>query len=403
MTLHTRPRAGERYVVHPPFPSESSHSGFPVGDQSRAGASRDQSTSTGGPAKSALHSREKLKLRRRGHDGPRRTSSHIHVRAYHRPSWFSSLGVRAKRKRLERKGLPNFHNWRFITLTIDQTLFSTPLEAYLAASDHMRRFLYACRKAGLWSNKAKWCWKLEFQRNGWPHWHLLVEKRSRIDYKKLNELWNFGEFATDVKRVNERGFSYNFKYAFKATEVEGEEGVSQGAPDWFLDYVGSKEVPVKFEDHDGVVHDFGTEQKPVTFARARFWQTSRGFYTGRKLPVPARKRQEAWAVTRTVRQIEDHSSNTVQVVARRGSGQYRGATLVRVPDLQHFWNLVGFDTVHAGAVGLGVKSFIVPTHRITNNLDPNSLWQLKPLLQQNSLTLRHGMLLQHRGLRLRTC
>jgi hypothetical protein len=350
--------------------------------------------STGGSEKSALHSREKQKLRRRGHDRPRRISSHIHVRAYHRPSWFSPLGVRAKRKRIEAKGLPNFHNWRFITLTIDPDLFETPLAAYLAASDHMRRFLYACRTADLWKKTAKWCWKLEFQRSGWPHWHLLVEKRSKIDCEKIKELWGLGR--TNVERVNERGFRYNFKYAFKATEVEGDEGNYQGAPDWFLDYMGQKSVAVTLSD--GTVEEVS---KPVTFARVRFWQTSRGFYTGRKQPTPVRKEQVTWTVPRTVRQIETDAANTVQVVARRGSGQYQGALLVRVPDLSHFWNLVGFDTVHAGAVGLGVKSFVIPTHRITT--DPKTSWQLKPLLNKNTLTLRHGILLQERGERLRTC
>jgi hypothetical protein len=352
-------------------------------------------SSTGGPEKLGLHSREKQRLQRRGHDRPRRPSSHIHVRAYYRPSWFSALGVRAKRKRIEAKGLPNFHNWRFITLTIDQTLFYSPLAAYLAASDHMRRFLYACRKAGLWKNDAKWCWKLEFQRNGWPHWHLLVEKRSKIDYVKLRELWGLGH--TDVERVNEKGFRYNFKYAFKATEVDGEDGQFQGAPDWFLDYMGQKTVAVPLADGSTV-----DAEKPVTFARVRFWQTSRGFYTGSKRPAPDRKEQSTWTVPRTVRQILDDHGSTVQVVARHGSGVYQGSMTIRIGhSLEHFWNLVGFDTIHAGAVGLGVKSFVIPTHRITT--DPKTSWQLKPLLRKNTLTLRHARILQDRGETLRTC
>ena len=74
----------------------------------------------------------------------------VHVRSYTPPTWLTQAGVAKKRKAIERKGLPSFRNWRFITLTLDRDLFEDcPLAGYLEAKDHMRRFLHACRKAGL--------------------------------------------------------------------------------------------------------------------------------------------------------------------------------------------------------------------------------------------------------------
>lgn len=360
-------------------------------------------SSTGGAAKSRLHSREKLKSRRRGPDRPRRISDHIHVRAYHRPSWFSARGVHAKRKLIESKGMPDLHNWRFITLTINPERFESPEEAYLFASDHMRRFLYACRKEGLWTTSAKWCWKLEFHASGWPHWHLLVERTAKFTHEELRRIdANWGLGRTNVERVNERGFRYNFKYAFKAVAVEGDEGEpEQFAPDWFLDHQRTKPVEVVWTDEDGVEHR-ATEMKPVTFSRVRFWQTSRGFYTGRKKEQKEREEQSTWVIPRNAREVHDDQNATVQVVARLGNGDYQGSMCVRISGtLEHFWNLVGFDTIHAGAVGLAVKSFVIPTHRITT--DPKTLWKLQPLLKRNRLTLRHAQLLQQRGETLRTC
>jgi len=184
------------------------------------------------------------------------TPAVIHVRSYFVPSWFTALGVWKKRRLIEGKGMPNLHNWRFITLTVDPVRYPCPLAAYLHGSDHMRRFLYSCRQAGLWKASCKWCWKMEFQQNGYPHWHLLVSRRSKFSHDQLGFLgflWGMGR--TSVERVNEKDFRYNFKYAFKPVLLENETGESDEfercAPDWFLDYQSSKLVKVK--DADGNV------------------------------------------------------------------------------------------------------------------------------------------------------
>ena len=110
--------------------------------------------------------------------GPQDPAEFIHVRRYKAPNWATSEGVAKKRRSIERKGLPGFAGWKFVTLTLDPAKFGNdPLKGYLAGRRKLSKFMHACREAGLWSKSAKWCWKLEFQRTGWAQWHLLVEHR----------------------------------------------------------------------------------------------------------------------------------------------------------------------------------------------------------------------------------
>lgn len=366
--------------------------------------SRLPTTSTGAIGKSWQHNREKQRPQRaEAGQSSARVCDVIHVRGYNRPSWLTTSGVSRKRRVIEGKGLPSFKDWRFITVTLDQSKFTDALSGYLAATDHMRRFLYACRQEGLWRNTAKWCWKLEFQENGWPHWHLLVEKRRWVDNAKIQELWGLGFSFTE--RVNEVGFCYNFKYAFKPALVSSENGDSDDfercAPDWFLDYQASKTVTVNWTDEDGQEQSKRVS-KPVTATRIRFWQTSRGFYTGRKKEAKPSKEQTSWTVPITAREALDKQHRTVQVIARRACGRYKQAACVTLDvPLEKFWNLVGFDTVNAGAVGLGCFSYVIPTHRLTT--DQKTKWLIQPLLKANRLNLHHARRLQAKGENLRTC
>lgn len=136
---------------------------------------------------------------------------------------------------LEAKGLPDFSGWRFITLSSDQAYFGyCPLTAFLAGREHMRRFLDKCREAGLWSDDASWCWKLEFQRNGWPHWHLLVDRKrkmSKTEMRKVDELWAMDR--TNCRRIAKSSkFGYLFKYVFKGVCQEDGDG-TLSVPGWF--------------------------------------------------------------------------------------------------------------------------------------------------------------------------
>ncbi|MEO5712529.1 MAG: hypothetical protein ABIT37_03495 [Luteolibacter sp.] len=385
-------------------PSERSlkRSPFPVIDYV---TDQFSTSSTGRAEKLPPRDRKELRQRRRlSKRDSRPPCPVIHVRRYEKPSWLTSSGVNRKRKLIESKGLPSMKNWRFITLTVDREKFPCPLMAYLHGSDHMRRFLDLCRKNKIWKHSCKWAWKLEFQADwqGYPHWHLFVGHRMKLTHKqlaKINELWAMGR--TSVERIEDSRIGYGFKYAFKPVSMACDDGEDDGferlAPNWFLDHVGKKRVKVK--DSDGFVSE---AEKPVTFKRVRFWQTSKGFYTGRKIESRPAKAQKTWSVPVTVRESLETDGRTVQVIARRRSGQYETSLCVVLDKpLENFWNLVGFDTMNAGAVGLGVYSFVVPTHRLTTDLKTS--WQLKPLLLLNRLNLRQAAKLQQAGETLRTC
>ncbi len=319
-------------------------------------------------------------------------SKHVHVREYRAANWFTASGVLAKRKMIERKGMPRMHRWRFVTLTIDPERFGhDPLAAYLAAKDHMRRFMDACRNEKLMRLGGKWAWKLEFQANGWPHWHLLHDRTaiySEANFERLNQLWGLGRAG--VEMVREDDFAYSFKYAFKpvrnAEDDSDEDEASVCAPAWFLDYY----EPGK----DG--------QKGKTFSRARFWQTSRGFYTGPKAPLQKKKEPKSCTVPATAREQLNGTQKRVQVVARSGSGRYLASAVVALSVFTGtLWTRVCWDALHGEAVGFAVNSFVCPAETITKYTQAK--WKLKPVLEQNKLSLRAAARLHKAGVSFRTC
>lgn len=354
------------------------------------------------------------------HEGtrPRGTASRrprdpfIHVRALNTANWWSVRGVLLKRREIERRGLPSFKHWRFITLTLtryDQEKspdgFRDPLTAYHAGKDRMRRFLNAARLEGLWKPSAKWCWKLEFHKDGWPHWHLLVGRTAKFSVKemtRLSELWAIGRVSVEMVRNDD--FLYSFKYAFKPVlvEDEGQELVNEFClPDWFLDYEGLKLVDVKCEQ----TGETWQARKPVTFTKARFWQTSKDFYTGKMRPrVVTPKAQITWGVPFPVRLASEASDYRVQIVARDRLGHYvkSSAAILTVP-MSRFMTISARYTLDGVGAFLGINSAVVPESlliRHTNNTTHHLLCQT---LQKNSLTLKRALYHQQLNHNLLTC
>lgn len=326
---------------------------------------------------------------------PPKPSSHVHARKYSRPNWFTASGVALKRKRIESRGLPSFKGWRFITLTVDPERFESPLEAFLVLRARMRNFLHACRSHRLWAADAKWCWKLEFQENGWPHWHLLVSRRaifSEAEMRKVSELWGAGR--VNIEMVQEHGFAYTFKYAFKpvAQSEDDSDGFNDGdgtaLPAWFQDYFkpGS----------DG--------QKPQSFARVRFWQTSAGFY---KKPAPKSEKAgvpQSSILPRPVREIVHEVDNSVQVIGRKRCGQYvKSAVVALTCSFASLATFAGWHAIGGTAVVMDIGSYVLPASAVLSKTKPESKHQLCQILQENHLTLRRAEILRERGERLRTC
>lgn len=166
-------------------------------------------------------------------------------------SWWTAEGARLKAARLQRMGLPDMTNWRFVTLTV-ATRSISPEAAYVLGKARLRRFLARFRKAI--GRTFKWCWKLEFHEDGYAHWHLLLEYCRRIPEDMLlaiEQWWGLGRI--NVKRVKAREMAYVFKYVAKGIE---------DLPAWVMRHRG----------------------------RLRVFQSSKGFFVGSK--VRATKMQE---------------------------------------------------------------------------------------------------------------
>ena len=150
--------------------------------------------------------------------------SSIEVVPYQPANWYSEIGAQKKLYQLEKKGLPNFYNWRFITLTVDPLKFKSAESSYEYIKPRMRYFIRAL-KSFLEIDSLQYSWKLEFQENGMPHWHMLLNYKKPICVKALTKLWGYGRI--DIKRCKDEFFPYTFKYCTKSID---------GLPKWFLKY-----------------------------------------------------------------------------------------------------------------------------------------------------------------------
>ncbi|TVP80228.1 MAG: hypothetical protein EA353_04390 [Puniceicoccaceae bacterium] len=182
----------------------------------------------------------------------------VQIRPYTAPNWVTKRGVDLKRREIERKGLPVFKHCLFMTLTVPEAV-SCPKKAYEVGKDQLRRFLARFRKA--LGRDYPWAWKLEFQENGYPHWHLIIGYRKRVPRELLpclSDWWGLG--LTNIRQLREKEFGYLFKYVSKIASADGDEEAGVCLPSWVLDY--------KTIRKDG---------RPS--AGIRFWQTGGGFYT----------------------------------------------------------------------------------------------------------------------------
>lgn len=335
----------------------------------------------------------------------------IHARKYTAPNWYTPAGVSAKRREIEKKGMPDLKNWRFITLTLNRDLFEgDPVVGYEAGKEQLRRFLEAGRVAGLWPRGVAWCWKLEFQADGWAHWHLLLgrtEKFSELELKTVSKIWGLGR--CNVERVDSNGFDYSFKYVFKGVyQRDDEEKPWDGSPvyalpDWFLNYRGTEETKVSWVNADGFAES-ETVEKPKTYARHRFWQASRNFYVDTPPPKQPSAVPTCSIVPFTAGENLEISERKISVIARESfTGRYvKSAVVVLLCTFAAFANLAGWHWSQGGAVCLSVNSFVVPSLLVKQRTENIQKWKFKEILRQSGLSLREAFRLQSQGQTLRT-
>ena len=314
----------------------------------------------------------------------------VALRPYNSPNWYSAKGVYEKRKRIEAKGLPDFSGWRFITLTLDpyDHRFSVdgepcPLTAYLKGKKKMKYFMESMR--GILGRKFKWCWKLEFQKNGWAHWHILLDSKLKMTGKQMclmSDAWSFGR--VNVKMVRSSGeFLYTFKYAFKPA-LTGEDCV----PYWFANYTSTKSTKINYVISDEKKSEL--VDKPVSFGRVRFWQTSFGFYTKSK-PSEALSKDPPvscmipYALSVTI----DMDRRKVQVIAFRDTGEYRKSQVVLLKRELYDYEFEFIESSLVGTVApLGVKMYLLPIKLLKNKT--YKLCQILQIAKQNQINPREA-------------
>ena len=138
-------------------------------------------------------------------------------------SWFDPKSSRALSTDLCRRVMETMRGKRglFITLTYDPEQFKSPLDCYrrAKAERHVRRFIERLGQKLGRSLTARWVRKLEFQGNGFPHWHLVLKVPQFVKKEDIADAWQWG--FVDVKRTTQRRLQYFAKYISKADEIPG--------------------------------------------------------------------------------------------------------------------------------------------------------------------------------------
>jgi len=163
-------------------------------------------------------------------------------------SWFCGRCAETLGRRLRTRLTRAVRQWSGVimwTLTVDPELFDSPADAmrYLRENRCIARLVRELRRKGLLAD-TQWFSVTEFHRNGWPHFHLLVEAKF-IPIEDVKVIWNrfrpewagpveagrpgFGalRFSAPKFASAEHAANYACKYLTKMPR--------DGFPDWVLD------------------------------------------------------------------------------------------------------------------------------------------------------------------------
>lgn len=117
----------------------------------------------------------------------------VEVRSCGCKSWFCKSCCLSKGIRLKERLAPElakFTGLMMLTFTVDPELFSGPEDGF----DYVKRkrciaiAMQRLRRAGL-VHSGRYLAVVEWQKNGWPHWHVLVDA-THIPFDKLCDAWN---------------------------------------------------------------------------------------------------------------------------------------------------------------------------------------------------------------------
>lgn len=111
------------------------------------------------------------------------------------------------------------HRGLFVTLTYDRSRYDSALQLYRQQSEaqHVALFIRKISRLLDFDLRGKWFCKLEFQKGGWVHWHLIILDIAKIPHQACTELWGRGHVW--LRRLSRRSVRYCTKYVCKGAEV----------------------------------------------------------------------------------------------------------------------------------------------------------------------------------------
>jgi hypothetical protein len=118
------------------------------------------------------------------------------------------------------------------TLTVSPDEFDSPEQAYLHVGKKrlIAELVRALHRKG-WLDSVRFFYCLEFQENGWPHWHLVVET-AFVPIELVRGLWNVGHvwYSDGNGASPEHAANYVTKYVAKP---------DVGFPEWVMNFKGN--------------------------------------------------------------------------------------------------------------------------------------------------------------------
>jgi hypothetical protein len=102
-----------------------------------------------------------------------------------------------------------------VTLTYRREEYDSPLDLYRHTREkrHIRGFLRRLGKLTGEDYAGRWLCKMEFQRGGWVHYHMVIRGTKRIEHTLLDEAWGYG--FVYITRAPGHRLKYLCKYVAK--------------------------------------------------------------------------------------------------------------------------------------------------------------------------------------------
>lgn len=150
----------------------------------------------------------------------------LHIRQRHSASWLDTHSARRLSAELSERLTERTRGQRglFVTLTYRREEWDDARELYRRSSEerHVRMFIRSLSRLTGEDYKGRWLCKLEFQRGGWIHYHILILGVHYIDKAKLDAAWEHG--FTWINRATRKRIAYVCKYVAKGDTL----------PSWLL-------------------------------------------------------------------------------------------------------------------------------------------------------------------------